>query len=108
MNHAVVGVASNSARALQLAARERPDLVLCDVQLDDGATGVAAAAKILEAHSVPVVFVTAYPENLLTGERIEPAFLVTKPFEPEVLQIAIAQALFCGAAANVVKTPKVA
>jgi hypothetical protein len=43
---------------------------------------------------VPVIFITAYPERLLTGERPEPTFLVTKPFRPEVVKAIISQALF--------------
>ncbi|RPH49961.1 MAG: response regulator, partial [Lysobacterales bacterium] len=42
---------------------------------------------------VPIVFITAYPERLLTGERPEPTFLVTKPFVPETVRVAVSQAL---------------
>ncbi|MCC7274680.1 MAG: response regulator [Alphaproteobacteria bacterium] len=97
MGHHVAGVATRSDEAVALARSEKPDLVLADIQLEDGNTGIAAVAAILRDAFVPVVFVTAYPERLLTGERIEPAFIVAKPFEPEVLQIAVSQALFCAA-----------
>jgi len=43
---------------------------------------------------VPVVFITAYPERLLTGERPEPTFLITKPFQPDTVRAVISQALF--------------
>ena len=43
---------------------------------------------------VPVIFITAFPERLLTGERPEPTFLITKPFQPETVKAAIGQALF--------------
>ena len=49
---------------------------------------------ILTAAEVPVVFVTAFPERLLTGETLEPAFVVTKPFDAAALKVAISQALF--------------
>jgi hypothetical protein len=42
---------------------------------------------------VPVIFITAFPDRLLTGERPEPTFLITKPFDPEILNVAISQAL---------------
>ena len=58
-----------------------------------GGSGITAVTDILRMSSVPVIFVTAYPERLLTGERPEPAFLITKPFEPETLDVAISQAL---------------
>ncbi|BBK32371.1 response regulator receiver domain-containing protein [Stella humosa] len=108
MGHEVIGVASTSDQAIALAKARNPSLVLADVQLEDGSTGIEAATKILELLSVPVVFVTAYPERLLTGERIEPAFLVSKPFEPTTLEVAVSQALLCGAQANILRQPKVA
>ncbi|BBK42067.1 two-component response regulator [Allostella vacuolata] len=108
MGHDVIGVASTSDQAIALAKARNPSLVLADVQLEDGSTGIEAATRILEMLSVPVVFVTAYPERLLTGERIEPAFLVSKPFEPSTLEVAVSQALLCGAQANILRRPKVA
>jgi hypothetical protein len=41
-----------------------------------------------------VVFITAYPERFLTGDRPEPAFLITKPFLIETVKAVISQALF--------------
>jgi hypothetical protein len=49
---------------------------------------------ILQRYDVPVIFITAFPERLLTGERPEPTFLITKPFQPETVKAAIGQALF--------------
>ncbi|MGE0715924.1 MAG: response regulator [Alphaproteobacteria bacterium] len=95
MGHHVAGIAGRSGEAIALAHTERPDLVLADIQLEDGSTGIAVVAEILRSAEVPVVFVTAFPERLLTGERVEPAFVVAKPFEPETLQVAVSQALFC-------------
>ena len=68
-------------------------LVLADIQLADDSSGIDAVNEILTEMACPVIFITAYPERLLTGERPEPAFLVTKPFNPESLKAVIAQAL---------------
>ena len=95
MGHRVVGVASRSDQAVALARSERPNLILADIQLEDGSTGIQAVERILHGADVPVIFVTAFPERLLTGERVEPTFIVSKPFEPDVLQVAVSQALFC-------------
>jgi hypothetical protein len=43
---------------------------------------------------VPVIFITAFPERFLTGQRPEPAFLITKPFRAETVKAVISQALF--------------
>ena len=41
-----------------------------------------------------MIFITAYPERFLTGERPEPAFLIAKPFQPSTVSAVISQALF--------------
>jgi CheY-like chemotaxis protein len=69
-------------------------MVLADIQLADGSSGIDAVNDILAESPIPVIFITAFPERLLTGERPEPAFLVTKPFNPEMVKALISQALF--------------
>lgn len=93
MGHDVVGMALTHRDALARAHEVAPELVLADIQLADGSSGLAATADILKSFDVPVVFITAYPERLLTGERPEPAFLVTKPFKVETVIATIGQAL---------------
>jgi CheY-like chemotaxis protein len=94
--HRVVGVASSEKEAVQIAARTRPGLILADINLGIGGDGAAAVARILQNHQIPVIFVTAYPERLLTGAVSEPAFVITKPFEPLTLAIATYQAVTGG------------
>ena len=43
---------------------------------------------------VPVIFITAFPERLLTGNKPEPAFLIAKPYTEEQVRSAVAQAMF--------------
>jgi DNA-directed RNA polymerase specialized sigma24 family protein len=92
--HRVTGVARTHREAVELASQKRPGLVLADIQLADGSSGLEAVNEILSSFDVPVIFITAYPERLLTGERPEPAFLITKPFNTEMVKGAISQALF--------------
>lgn len=94
IGHEVVGIAATRDEAAKLAAASSPGLVLADVQLADGSSGIDAVNDILKMINVPVIFITAYPERLLTGERAEPTFLVTKPFKPEMVKAIISQALF--------------
>ncbi len=91
--HSVVGVARTHKEAVALAHETAPELVLADISLADGSSGIEAVSEILEHITVPVIFVTAFPERFLTGERPEPTYLVTKPFEPVMLSATIAQAL---------------
>ena len=91
--HTVTGIATTHREAVELARAEPPGLVLADIHLGDDSSGVEAVAEILEHYSVPVIFITAFPDRLLTGERAEPTFLITKPFDPEILSVAISQAI---------------
>jgi DNA-directed RNA polymerase specialized sigma24 family protein/CheY-like chemotaxis protein len=93
MGHRVAGTAGSQAASVALAEQLKPGLVLADIRLEDGGDGIAAAQAILEAYSVPIVFVTGYPERLLTGRGLEPAFVVAKPFDDEALKVTIAHAL---------------
>lgn len=93
MGHEVVATAMTRSEAVAEAERVRPDLVLADIQLADGSSGLDAAKDILAVLDVPIIFITAYPERLLTGERPEPTFLVTKPFEPDTVVATVGQAL---------------
>ena len=94
LGHTVTGIARTHAEALALFERTAPRMVLADIQLADGNSGIDAVNDILKSASIPVVFITAFPERLLTGERPEPAFLVTKPFNPDMVKALISQALF--------------
>ena len=94
LGHHVVGVAGTRSEALALAQGRDLGLILADVRLADGASGMDAVSDILRAFDIPVIFITAFPERLLTGEKREPAFLVTKPFQDSMVKALIGQALF--------------
>ena len=94
LGHRVTGAAATRDEAVALADEAPPGLVLADIRLADGSNGMDAAADILKRHDVPVIFITAFPEHLLTGERPEPAFLITKPFREDAVKALIGQALF--------------
>ncbi len=94
LGHDVTGVAVTRDEAVALAMEDRPGLVLADIQLADDSSGIDAVKDILAEFQVPVIFITAFPERLLTGERPEPTFLITKPFQRSTVKAAISQALF--------------
>ena len=94
LGHNVTGIARTRSEALKLAESKRPGLILADIQLADGSSGLDAVNDLLVTFEVPVIFITAYPERFLTGERPEPAFLIAKPFQPANVSAVISQALF--------------
>jgi CheY-like chemotaxis protein len=94
--HSVVGIAATESEAVQIARAERPSLVLADINLGAGGDGATAVSRILRDVTAPVIFVTAFPERLLTGDAVEPAFVITKPFDPTTLAVATYQAVTRG------------
>ncbi len=95
MGHRVTGNARTHTEAVEMAGAERPELILADIQLADNSSGVEAVNEILaQFGDIPVIFITAFPERLLTGERPEPAFLINKPYTEEQVRSAVSQAMF--------------
>jgi DNA-directed RNA polymerase specialized sigma24 family protein/CheY-like chemotaxis protein len=94
LGHNVLGVARTHKEAVALARAKRPGIILADIQLADGSSGLDAVNEMLNSFQVPVIFITAYPERFLTGERPEPAFLIAKPFQPATVSAVLSQALF--------------
>ncbi|NLH81737.1 MAG: response regulator [Phyllobacteriaceae bacterium] len=100
LGHTVVGNARTRDEAVEMARRTRPGLVLADIRLADGSSGLDAVNDILVDFEVPVIFITAYPEMLLTGTRPEPTFLIAKPFREDTVKAVVSQALFFDTAAS--------
>ena len=94
LGHRATHISRTRADAVAAVREHKPGLVLADIHLADGSSGLDAVNEILGFCDVPVIFITAYPERLLTGEQPEPAFLITKPFRTEMVQAVISQALF--------------
>jgi CheY-like chemotaxis protein len=94
LGHRVMGVARTHAEAIRFARTKWPGLILADIQLADGSSGLEAVNELLRSFEVPAIFITAYPERFLTGERPEPAFLISKPFQPALVSAIVSQALF--------------
>jgi DNA-binding LytR/AlgR family response regulator len=94
MGHRIFGTAATRTQAQKLMEQGVPGLVLADIQLADGSSGLDAVADLLAIADVPVIFITAFPERLLTGNGPEPTWLITKPFREDTVQAAMAQALF--------------
>lgn len=95
MGHHITGIARTRGAAVDLGAKERPDLILADIQLADNSSGIDAVNDLLQQFgSVPVIFITAFPERLLTGDKPEPAFLIAKPYSEEQVRSAVSQAMF--------------
>jgi CheY-like chemotaxis protein len=95
MGHRVTAIARTRDDAIAKGKAHVPDLILADIQLADKSSGIDAVNALLhELGDRPVIFITAFPERLLTGERPEPAFLITKPYSENQVRAAVSQAMF--------------
>ena len=93
--HRITGIARTRSEAVKLGSADKPDLILADIHLADSSSGIDAVNDLLaQFGDMPVIFITAYPERLLTGERPEPAFLITKPYTEDQIRAAVGQAMF--------------
>ena len=93
LGHDVAGIAATHGDAVAAFRNSDAGLVLADIQLADGSSGIDAVQDILAIAPVPAIFITAFPERLLTGHRVEPTFLISKPFRENTVRAAISQSL---------------
>jgi CheY-like chemotaxis protein len=107
LGHNVTATARTHDEAVSAVRKQKPGLVLADIQLADGSSGLEAVNELLGSIEVPVIFITAYPDRLLTGERPEPAFLITKPYQPDTVKAIVSQALFFDRRAHLRDRPPV-
>jgi DNA-directed RNA polymerase specialized sigma24 family protein len=94
LGHRTIGIARTRSEAIALSKSNSPGLILADIQLADGSSGLDAVNDLLTTFEVPVIVITAYPERYLTGERPEPAFLISKPYQASTVSALVSQALF--------------
>ena len=76
LGHTVIGNARTHAEAVALARDRRVGLILANIQLADGSSGLEAVNELMQSVEAPVIFITAFPERLLTGRCAEPTYLV--------------------------------
>jgi len=94
LGHRVIGIATTRKEALDLCKDNLPGLILSDIHLADASSGIEAVNDILSRGQASVVFITAFPERLLSGDRAEPPFLISKPFRVREVCAVVSQALF--------------
>ena len=96
MGHEVCGVATSVAEAVELSRAHGPDLVLMDVNLQEGGNGIDAAHQLRAFERPPIVlFLTSYvdSETRRRMEEAQPFGIVQKPYAESQLQQTVAKAL---------------
>jgi CheY-like chemotaxis protein len=96
MGHEVCGVATSVAEAVELSRSHLPDLVLMDVNLQEGGSGIDAAHQLRAMERPPIVlFLTSYvdSETRRRMEEAQPFGIVQKPYAESQLQQTVTRAL---------------
>jgi CheY-like chemotaxis protein len=95
LGYEVVGMVGSGRAAIEQAQTLHPDVVLMDIGLPGGMSGLEAAGSIWEALQIPVVYVTAYMDDQTMGQARTPAplLVVRKPFDARQLQTTLTQVL---------------
>lgn len=86
MGHHCSCIAATAEHAIESAFSVTPDLIISDIKLADGTSGLNATRQINESVPVPTIYLTAFPELVLTGASHEPEFVLSKPYLPTQLE----------------------
>ena len=86
-----VGLASTADEALDIARRERPDLIVMDVRLADETDGVQAAIEIFERFGIRSIFTSGHADSSTHEHALaaHPVCWLSKPYPPEALVAAV-------------------
>jgi PAS domain S-box-containing protein len=87
----VMGIAYSAKQALNFLDREKPDLVLLDIQLDGAEDGIELACAVRKEHGIPSIFVTGYSEEsiLSRARAASPAAFLRKPFSDAEIAVCL-------------------
>ncbi len=90
LGYEVTGVALSGERAIEMAGKDMPDLVLMDIKLIGEMDGLEASLRIQELHQIPVVYVTAFGDKEASKllKNAPPAGIgyIVKPFTEDELK----------------------
>ena len=101
--HQVVGRVSSASAARDLVVESRPDLMLVDINLDDGETGCVFAHEVREKLNIPTIFITGSPAK---ARACDDAFgVLVKPFAPSSVSAALDAAEVIKAGGKPLKAP---
>ena len=91
MGHEVMGIVDNGKDAIEIALKEKPDLILMDIVLKGSLNGIEATGKICEGNGCKIIYMTAHTDDITVeaAKRTRHVGFLFKPFEPYQLKEAI-------------------
>ena len=95
LGYRLCGRASTGAEAMELVVRNKPDIVLMDINIKGDIDGIETAKMIKKGFNIPVVYVTSHSDGptLERAKETHPDGFIMKPFEDNDLRVAIELAL---------------
>ena len=95
LGYEVVGRATSGAEAMELVVKQKPDLVLMDINIKGDIDGIETARMIKKGFNIPVVYVTSHTDGptLERAKGTNPDGFIVKPFDDNDLRVAIEPAL---------------
>ena len=95
LGYTVCGRAVTGAEAMELVVKEKPDLVLMDINIRGDVDGIETAKMIKDGFKIPVVYVTSHSDGptLERAKATHPDGFIVKPFDDNDLRVAIQLAL---------------
>nr|WP_168711032.1 EAL domain-containing protein [Ningiella ruwaisensis] len=95
LGYRVLDLAASEEEAVNTAFTQKPDVILMDINLESGGSGLSAAKRIRESSNIPVIYVTAYSSDEiieLTGQT-SPYGFILKPYNIREVKAVINTAL---------------
>ena len=91
----ILATVSSAAETFEILKNNVPDLILIDIRIDGGQDGIEIARNIKTLMDIPIIFLTAYPDQhyLERAKEINPAGYLLKPFNVRELEVTIFLAL---------------
>lgn len=92
----VIGLYNSGTEALEQLAKQRADVILMDINLEDDVDGIETASTIRSQYDIPVIYISAFTDDEITSRAkiTEPFAYLVKPIEDTDLRIAIELALY--------------
>jgi CheY-like chemotaxis protein len=96
IGHEITDTVSTGEQAIKSVRKNRPDIVLMDINLKGKMDGIETAEHIRSQYRIPVIYLTAYydEQTVERAKKTEPCAYLTKPFEEIDLKIATAVGIY--------------
>jgi PAS domain S-box-containing protein len=96
IGYQVSGLAATGEEAVEMALAQKPDAILMDIRLRSAMTGIQAAAEIHRQLNTPIIYITAYTDELLLQQaKLTDAYAyLAKPVRDRELRASLEMALY--------------